>query len=86
MTIKNFYNVRPDEIENGDIFAVVVAVHVTKRYDGKLVYRAYRCPYIDCQYDEENVPQGSRIYDGEEVVVESLMPVLKWANIELDEF
>ena len=85
MTIKNFYAVRSDEIKNGDVFVAVVAVHITKRYDGKLVYRAYRCPYPGFDVDEDNVPQGDRIYNGEDVVVESLMPVLKWANIELDD-
>jgi hypothetical protein len=86
MTIKNFYSVRPDEVESGDVFVAVVAVHVTKRYGGKLVYRAYRCLYPNFETDEDGVPQGARIYSGEDVVVESLMPLLKWANVELDDF
>lgn len=86
MTIKNFYSIRPDQIEDGDVFVVTVAVHVSK-FSDRLTYRAYRCPYPSLDDDENGVPQGDRIFtDHVNTVVETLIPVLRWAEAYVDSF
>lgn len=85
MTIKRFYSIRPDQIEDGDVFIVTVAVHVSK-FSDRMTYRAYRCPYPTLDEDEDGVPQGDRIFDGVDNVVETLIPVLRWSDATADPF
>ena len=78
MTVKNFYMVRPDELEPGDVLLCVVKLMVgyhTK--EGKPVYRVYRCAYpadTDCMC-EEDIPQGSQVIDVD-LVGKALFPVV----------
>ena len=70
----NAYTVHPDEIEPGDEMCFVVKAMVTYRdSDGAPHYRLYRCPW-DGTIDD--MPQGSRLGDGEAVVCQELFPSL----------
>ena len=73
MRIVDPINVRPIDIEAGDVMLCVVKLMVFKDREGQLRYRIYRCPY------EGEVPQGSRIGE-EESVMEQLFPVVGWAD------
>jgi hypothetical protein len=86
MAIKNFYSIRPDQIEDGDVFVVTVAVHISKN-EGLMTYRAYRCPYPNPEIGEDGTPQGDRIFaDQVDTTVETLIPVLRWADAHADAF
>lgn len=84
--LKSVVNTRPDEIEEGDVFAVTVTLHVGFMRDGKPMVRAYRCPYPNAEIGEGGVPQGDNIYDQNLInaMIKSLVPVLGWAEAEPD--
>jgi len=83
MTIKNFYNVSPDEVEPGDVFICTIAVHITyKSATNKLFARAYRCPYPDLELSQDGIPQGSAIdREATKQMIKNVMPVLSWAGV-----
>lgn len=73
----NPVSVRPNELQSGDVMAVIVTCHVTRWPDG-LRYRVYRCPYDDPE-TPTGIPQGARIGD-EEAVASQLFPVVRYAK------
>jgi len=77
MTMKNFYSVRPNELEPGDVLTCTVALHVT--YIGG--FRVYRCAYPP-QLGEDGVPQGSKVYSNLEELAQALFPVVLDANLK----
>lgn len=81
MTLKNAYEIRPDEIEAGDEFCFVAKLMVGyKTKNGNPVYRIYRCPF-----EGDEAPQGSRIdQDREVAVMQALFPVVGRARGKAD--
>lgn len=79
----NSVSVRPDELNSGNVMAVTVTLHVQRTAHG-LVFRMYRCGYPPQTHD--GIPQGSRIGppEQEQVVMETLFPVVGWAGGEAD--
>ena len=67
MKIKNFYTVRPCDLEPGDVLVCTVTLHVT--HTGG--FRIYRCQYPP-QIDEFEVPQGSKVYNNLKEVAQAL--------------
>lgn len=87
MAIKNFYSVRPHELEVGDVLVCTVTAHVVVNMDGKgLACRLYRCPYPVPPHlqSREGVPQGTRILMEPQHVANELFPVLRSAGIGVD--
>jgi hypothetical protein len=85
MQIKDFYNVRPDELEPGDVLVCTVTLHVSYRRDGdgKPMFRMYRAGYPP--QVSEGIPQGSRLSPlGEKTVAYELFPVVGYAGLKPD--
>jgi len=81
MVLKNAYSIAPMDINAGDEFCFVVKLMIgSKTFNGRPVYRIYRC-----LFEGDETPQGERI-DGalEQKVMEALFPVVKWANGKRD--
>lgn len=59
--IVDFYNVRPDELEPGDVMVCTVTLHITHWQDanGNPCYRVYRCAYPPQTSD--GIPQGGAL-------------------------
>lgn len=82
--IVNPYTVKPVELEPGDVMVRTVALHVLPgRKDGELLYRLYECAWPDPQLSD-GVPQGTRIYDYKDQVMQELFPVVGWAGAKPD--
>ena len=75
--LTKFYNLRPDEVKPGMVFAVIVTCHI----DRMGLPRLYRCPYPNAQA-YGGIPQGDRIHNFDEEVVKALFPVAHWAQKE----
>ena len=75
--IINFYNVRPDELQEGDVLVCILTAHV--HYDGSV--SVYRCKYPNAYVGDEGIPQGSKI-GNEKSTVEQIFPVLAWYKDE----
>lgn len=71
MKLVNAYTVCPDEIEPGDVMLFVIKAMVVRPG----VYRLYRCHYPYVIENDEDVPQGNRIFNEQEVC-EALFPTL----------
>lgn len=84
MSIVDFYNVRPDELKPGDVLVCTVTLHVSHHIDpdGHPYFRMYRCGYPHPVIGDDDIPQGSRIYVDENVVANSLFPVVKFAGMK----
>jgi hypothetical protein len=80
MPIKNFYTVRPDELQPGDVLVCTVTLHVGYHGDPP-VYRMYRCGYPPA-IGEEGIPQGSAILSSVEQVAAALFPVVRDAGLQ----
>jgi hypothetical protein len=82
MTLKNAYNISPDQIEADDEFCFVVKLMVGyKTQTGQPVYRIYRCPF-----EGDEAPQGSRIdRDREVAVMKALFTVVARARGKADQ-
>ena len=74
MAIKNFYTA--NTAEPGDVFVCVVTCHISE-----MGYKLYRCEWPP-QVADDDVPQGSAMYDTSEVV-KQLFPIV--ANLEIRE-
>jgi hypothetical protein len=86
MGIKSFYDVRPDELEPGDVLVATVTLHVGYPLDdeGKPHFRVYRCTYPP-QLGHEDVPQGSRVSAKHaKAIAEGLFPVVGYAGLKAD--
>ena len=71
MPIKNFYTA--NTAEPGDVFVCVVTCHISE-----MGYRLYRCEFPPQMSGD--VPQGSAMYDTDEVV-RQLFPIV--SNLEI---
>lgn len=78
----NPVKVAPADLQAGDVMVVTVTCHIISGA-GELEYRLYRCPYPLSHWDidEYGVPQGDRVGDNNEQVIENLFPVVAWAEI-----
>jgi len=74
--ITDFYNLRPDELEPGMVFAVTITCHINYLGQPQL----YRCPYPNAQIGEDGTPQGDRIFTNVDEVTQALFPVINWAE------
>ena len=74
MTLKNAYTIKPYDVQPGDEFLSVIKAIV--QWDG--TYKIYRCAW---EGSEAEIPQGSIIYNSEEVA-KSIFPVLIDAGCE----
>lgn len=79
--IKDFMEVRPNELKPGDVLVCQVTLHVTHHTDenDKPYFRMYKC-----KYEGSDVPQGTRIYVNEDRIAEALFPVVKWSEMKSD--
>jgi len=73
--LTDFYNLRPDELKPGMVFACIVTCHID--YLGNP--RLYRCAYPNAEV-HDGVPQGSPFYENTDEVVAALFPVVRWAK------
>jgi len=75
MTLINAYTVQPNDIKPGDemLFVVKAMVGYRDHNDGKLFYHLYRCRW---EGDENDIPQGDRIYGNEEAICRQLFSSL----------
>lgn len=64
-------SIRPDEIKPGDVALFVVKAMVTRQ--GK--YRLYRCLYVPVTPASNDIPQGDRLTNEQEIC-EALFPSL----------
>ena len=89
-TIRNFYTVRPDALEIGDVMICVVACHVmNKTPSGELFVQLYRGEYPPRPGNIINgIPQGSRVEINvlsEHYVARMLFPVLSGMLVYLED-
>jgi hypothetical protein len=86
--VKNFYTVKPLELEPGDVLLCVVKLVVCdhKSLAGRQLYRLYRCafPADTDTMCESDVPQGSRIFPEHETFGKELFPVVGFAGMEIE--
>ena len=81
--IKNFYNIRPDELEPGVVLVATVTLHITRSHGGKPLYRVYRCGYPP--ETSEGIPQGASLPpEHARTVMQALFPVVRWTGAEVD--
>lgn len=72
----NPVSVHPNELQTGDVMAVIVTCHVCRGL-GNMIYRLYCCPYPATL--DKGIPQGRRIRN-EEAVATQLFPVVRSAK------
>lgn len=71
MRVINACTISPGEIQSGDVMLFVVKAMVTRPGH----YRLYRCPYPPVLLYDDEIPQGTRIFNKQEVC-EALFPSL----------
>ena len=81
--LKDFYSVRPNELEPGDTLICIVKLQVCHHTgpSGAQRFRVYRCNWDPGAPFEE--PQGSRVCDAD-VVGKALFPVVSYATPEME--
>ena len=75
MPFKNFYTA--NTAEPGDVFVCVVTCHISE-----MGYKLYRCEWFPVSRDDNDIPQGSAMYDTDEVV-KQLFPIV--SNLDIPE-
>ncbi len=84
--LKNFYEVRPNELEPGDVLVCTVTLHVSHflQEDGKPFFKMYWTGFPPETFDGAGVPQGTRISFArkeENAVARALFPVVVAAGL-----
>lgn len=74
MIIKDFYTVRPHELEDGGILVCVLTCHVTV-IDGHVMTRLYRCAY-PAALEAHGIPQGTSLPDFGSEIAKTIFPVI----------
>ena len=85
----DFYNVKPQDMESGIVFAVIVTCHISHiDHDNKIIYvKCYRCKYPQDQvtlHFSKVIPQGQGMSREDSIsIAKSLFPVITYLEYEV---